>query len=118
MMHAIGATRPGGRVGYVGVSHRAELDGMDLFFATVNLLGGPTPVRRFPSELIQLIMSDAIDPVVVFDLTLPLDWAAEGEGRAPRHEGSPDPLMPAAPSAVVVKMAASEHRSCGTHRSP
>ncbi|CAM3091193.1 Zinc-binding dehydrogenase [Prescottella defluvii] len=78
MMQAIGATRPGGHVGYVGVSHGAELDGMDLFFATVNLLGGPTPVRRFLPELIQLIMSDAIDPGVVFDLTLSVDRAAEG----------------------------------------
>lgn len=78
MMQAIGATRPGGHVGYVGVSHGVELDGTDLFFATVNLLGGPAPVRRFLPELIELIMSDAIDPGAVFDLTLPLDRAAEG----------------------------------------
>ncbi|WP_144723565.1 zinc-dependent alcohol dehydrogenase family protein [Cellulosimicrobium sp. TH-20] len=78
MMQAIGATRPGGHVGYVGVSHGVELDGMDLFFATVNLLGGPAPVRRFLPELVELIMSDQIDPGVVFDLTLPLDEAADG----------------------------------------
>ncbi|TMS51140.1 zinc-dependent alcohol dehydrogenase family protein [Mycobacterium sp. DBP42] len=75
MLQAIGATRPGGHVGYVGVSHGVELDGLDLFFATVSLLGGPAPVRRF---LPDLIMTDQINPGVVFDLTLPLDDAAAG----------------------------------------
>ncbi|MCS4253489.1 threonine dehydrogenase-like Zn-dependent dehydrogenase [Rhodococcus erythropolis] len=78
MMQAIGATRPGGHVGYVGVSHGVELDGMNLFFATVSLLGGPAPVRRFLPELIELIMTDQIDPGIVFDLTLPLEDAAAG----------------------------------------
>lgn len=78
MAQAIGATRPGGHVGYVGVSHGVELDGLDLFFATVHLHGGPAPVRRFLPELIDLIMTDRIDPGIVFDLTLPLDDAAEG----------------------------------------
>jgi threonine dehydrogenase-like Zn-dependent dehydrogenase len=78
MLQAIGATRPGGHVGYVGVAHGVELNGLDLFFATVNLLGGPAPVRRFLPELIDLIMTDQIDPGQVFDLTLPLDQAAEG----------------------------------------
>jgi threonine dehydrogenase-like Zn-dependent dehydrogenase len=44
----------------------------------VHLHGGPAPVRRFLPELIQLIWDRAIDPGVVFDLTLPLDDAAEG----------------------------------------
>ncbi|MFM9259079.1 zinc-dependent alcohol dehydrogenase family protein [Rhodococcus sp. 5A-K4] len=78
MMQAIGATRPGGHVGYVGVSHGVELDVMNLFFATVSLLGGPAPVRRFLPELIELIMTDQIDPGIVFDLTLPLEDAAAG----------------------------------------
>lgn len=78
MAQAIGATRPGGHVGYVGVSHGVELQGEDLFFATVSLLGGPAPVRRFLPELIDLIMTDQIDPGVVFDLELPIEQAAEG----------------------------------------
>ncbi|WP_433697253.1 zinc-dependent alcohol dehydrogenase family protein [Nocardiopsis sp. CA-288880] len=78
MTQAIGATRPGGHVGYVGVSHGVELDGLELFFATVSLLGGPAPVRRFLPELVDLIMSGRIDPGLVFDLTLPLEEAAEG----------------------------------------
>jgi len=78
MLQAIHATRPGGHVGYVGVSHGVELDGLDLFFSTVSLLGGPAPVRRFLPELIDLIMNDEIDPGVVFDLELPIEEAAEG----------------------------------------
>lgn len=78
MLQAIGVTRPGGHVGYVGVSHGVQLDGLELFFATVSLLGGPAPVRRFLPELIDLIMTDQIDPGVVFDLTLPIEDAADG----------------------------------------
>jgi threonine dehydrogenase-like Zn-dependent dehydrogenase len=78
MMQAIRATRPGGHVGYVGVSHDVHLPGDELFFSEVHLHGGPAPVRRFLPELIGLITSRAIDPGKVFDLTLPLDQAAEG----------------------------------------
>ncbi len=78
MDQAIRATRPGGHVGFVGVSHGVSLDGQRLFFAEVHLLGGPAPVRRFLPELIRLIWDGTIDPGVVFDLTLPLEDAAEG----------------------------------------
>lgn len=78
MLQAIRATRAGGRVGYVGVSHDVSLDGIELFFSGVHLHGGPAPVRRFLPELIQLIWDRTIDPGKVFDLTLPLDQAAEG----------------------------------------
>src|SRR5205823_201316 len=78
MMQAIRATRRGGHVGYVGVAHGVELPGDELFFAHVHLHGGPAPVRRFLPELIGLIWNRAIDPGKVFDLTLPLDEAAEG----------------------------------------
>jgi threonine dehydrogenase-like Zn-dependent dehydrogenase len=78
MMQAIRATRPGGHVGYVGVAHGVELPGEELFFSHVHLHGGPAPVRRFLPDLIELICSRTIDPGRVFDLTLPLDQAAEG----------------------------------------
>jgi threonine dehydrogenase-like Zn-dependent dehydrogenase len=78
MMQAIRATRPGGHVGYVGVSHDVSLPGHELFFSHVHLHGGPAPVRRFLPELIDLIWHRTIDPGRVFDLTLPLDQAAEG----------------------------------------
>lgn len=78
MMQAIRSTRPGGHVGYVGVSHDVELPGGELFFSAVHLHGGPAPVRRFLPDLIQLIWDRQIDPGKVFDLTLPLEEAAQG----------------------------------------
>ena len=78
MMQAIRSTRPGGHVGYVGVSHGVELPGQELFFSGVHLHGGPAPVRRFLPELVKLICERSIDPGKVFDLQLPLDEAAEG----------------------------------------
>jgi threonine dehydrogenase-like Zn-dependent dehydrogenase len=78
MRQAIGCTRPGGSVGYVGVPHGVALDGRELFMTFVHLHGGPAPVRRFLPELIQLVWSGAIDPGKVFDLTLPLERVAEG----------------------------------------
>jgi threonine dehydrogenase-like Zn-dependent dehydrogenase len=78
MWQAINSARPGGYVGYVGVTHGVKLDGLNLFFTGVHLHGGPAPVRRFLPELIQLIWDRTIDPGKVFDLTLPLEEAAEG----------------------------------------
>ena len=78
MMQAIRSTRPGGHVGYLGVAHGVQLPGDELFFAEVHLLGGPAPVRRFLPDLISRIENRSIDPGKVFDLTLPLDQAAEG----------------------------------------
>ncbi|MCU1403813.1 MAG: dehydrogenase [Glaciihabitans sp.] len=78
MWQAINATRPGGYVGYVGVSHGVELDGLNLFFTSVHLHGGPAPVRQYLPELINLIWDRSIDPGKVFDLTLSLAEAAEG----------------------------------------
>ena len=78
MLQAIRSTRPGGHVGYVGVAHGVQLPGTELFFSHVHLHGGPAPVRRFLPELIELIWNRQIDPGRVFDLTLPLEQAAEG----------------------------------------
>jgi threonine dehydrogenase-like Zn-dependent dehydrogenase len=77
MLQAVGSVRPGGHVGYVGVTH-GELPGDQLFFSHAHLHGGPAPVRRFLPEHIDLIGNGDINPGKVFDLTLPLDQAAEG----------------------------------------
>lgn len=77
MMQAIRSTRPGGHVGFVGVSHDVSIPGQEFFFSHVHLHGGPAPVRRFLPELIDLIWRREIDPGKVFDLVLPLDEAAE-----------------------------------------
>ena len=78
MMQSIRSTRPGGHVGFVGVSHGVEIPGDVLFFAEVHLLGGPAPVRHYLPELINLVWNRKINPGKVFDLTLPLDQVAEG----------------------------------------
>lgn len=57
---------------------RATLDGADLFFRHVRLLGGPAPVRRYLPQLIDLVFAGKINPGKVFDLVLPLDQVAEG----------------------------------------
>jgi threonine dehydrogenase-like Zn-dependent dehydrogenase len=78
MRQAIGSTRPGGHVGFVGVAHGVELPVEGLFWSLVHLHGGPAPVRRFLPELVELIWNRQIDPGKVFDLELPLEQAAEG----------------------------------------
>jgi threonine dehydrogenase-like Zn-dependent dehydrogenase len=77
-MQAVGATRGGGHMGFVGVNYDVQIPGIELFFAGIHTLGGPAPVRRFLPDLIQLIWDRKIDPGKVFDLTLPLEQAAEG----------------------------------------
>ncbi len=77
MMQAIRATRRGGHVGYVGVSHDVLLPGLELFFSHVHLHGGPAPVRDYLPDLIERIMTRRIDPGKVFDLELPFDRAAD-----------------------------------------
>ena len=77
-MQAVGSTRGGGHLGYVGVNYEVNIPGIQMFFAGIHALGGPAPVRRFLPELIQLIWDGKIDPGKVFDLTLPLEEASEG----------------------------------------
>jgi threonine dehydrogenase-like Zn-dependent dehydrogenase len=64
--------------GSAGISRAVERPGQELFFSAIHLHGGPAPVRRFLPELIDLIWNRRIDPGQVFDLTLPLDQAADG----------------------------------------
>src|SRR5437773_3950041 len=78
MKQAIGSTRKGGYVSYVGVPHGVQLEGQELFFAHVHLHGGPAPVRRFLPTLIDLVLNSKVNPGKVFDLTLPLAQVAEG----------------------------------------
>lgn len=78
-LQAIGSARPGGHVGFVGVAHEGvNIPADQLFFAEITLHGGPAPVRRFLPELIQMIWDRKIQPGKVFDLTLPIEQAAEG----------------------------------------
>ena len=77
-MQAAGATRGGGHLGFVGVNYDVQIPGFELFLAGIHTLGGPAPVRRYLPDLIQLICDRKIEPGKVFDLTLPLEQAADG----------------------------------------
>jgi len=78
MTQALGSTRVGGYLSYVGVPHGVSFEGREIFFRLVHQHGGPAPVRRFMPKLIELVVSGKIDPGKVFDLTLPLEQVAEG----------------------------------------
>ncbi|MGW1088089.1 zinc-dependent alcohol dehydrogenase family protein [Streptomyces sp. NPDC002596] len=78
MQQALHSARPGGNVGFVGVPHDVAIDGQELFFSHVGLRGGPAPVRRYLPDLINRVLTGAIDPCPVFDLTLPLNEVAKG----------------------------------------
>jgi threonine dehydrogenase-like Zn-dependent dehydrogenase len=69
MMQAILSTRPVGYVTYVGVPHDVELKGEELFFAHVYLHGGPAPVRRFLTKLIDLAWTKRSVPAKYSTLT-------------------------------------------------
>jgi len=88
MDQAIRSTRPGGMVGYVGVPNGGpELPIRQLFGRNVGVNGGVAPVRGYIPELLPEVLSGALDPGRVFDLTLPLAevpeaYAAMDERRA------------------------------------
>jgi threonine dehydrogenase-like Zn-dependent dehydrogenase len=78
MKTAFAIARPGSTVGFVGVPHGVELPVRRMFQKNVGLAGGMAPVRRYLPDLLDRVLSGAIDPGRVFDLTLPMAEAAEG----------------------------------------
>jgi threonine dehydrogenase-like Zn-dependent dehydrogenase len=78
MKQAMLSTRPGGRVGYVGVPHDVELNVPAMFRRNVGLAGGVAPARAYIEELLPDVLDGTVTPGQVFDLTLPLDQVAEG----------------------------------------
>ena len=78
MKTAFSVARPGSTVGFVGVPHGVELPVRRMFQKNVGLAGGMAPVRRYLPDLLDRVLSGAIDPGKVFDLTLPMAESAEG----------------------------------------
>ncbi|NYG57632.1 threonine dehydrogenase-like Zn-dependent dehydrogenase [Nocardioides daedukensis] len=78
MKTALKVARPGGNVGFVGVPHGVELPIRTMFQRNVGLRGGMAPVRAYLPELLELVTSGAINPGLVFDLTLSMPDVAEG----------------------------------------
>ncbi len=76
---AIHATRKGGWVGFVGVPHvESPKPISDLFGRAVGLRGSGAWVRHYLPELLPDVLAGTLDPSPVFDLTLPLEDAAQG----------------------------------------
>ncbi len=78
MKTAFAIARPGSTVGFVGVPHGVELPIRTMFSQNVGLAGGMAPVRRYLPDLLDRVLSGAIDPGKVFDLTLPMSESPEG----------------------------------------
>ncbi len=80
MRTALGITRDGGAIGYVGVPHGSAggLDLGDMFGRNIALRGGVAPVRTYIPQLLPDILSGAIDPSPVFDLTVGLEGVPDG----------------------------------------
>jgi threonine dehydrogenase-like Zn-dependent dehydrogenase len=78
MRQALGSVRPGGYLGFVGVPAGApELPMRQLFNTNIHVAGGMATVRPYLDELLPDVLSGAIEPGQVFDLTLPLDQVAD-----------------------------------------
>jgi threonine dehydrogenase-like Zn-dependent dehydrogenase len=78
MRQALGSTRPGGQVGFVGVPNGgAELPINRLFSSNVGVRGGVAPVRNFIPELLPEVLDGRLKPGKVFDLELPLAQVAD-----------------------------------------
>jgi len=78
MRTAFAIARPGSTVGFVGVPHSIQLPIGRMFGFNVGIAGGMAPVRAYLPDLLDRVLTGAIDPGRVFDLELPLDEVAEG----------------------------------------
>ncbi|MFB6068885.1 MAG: zinc-dependent alcohol dehydrogenase family protein [Halobacterium sp.] len=78
---AISVCRPGGTVGYVGVPHGVEDEGLDvfsLFSDNVTLNGGVAPVRKYAEDLMADVLQGTLDPSPIFTKTVDLEGVPEG----------------------------------------
>jgi len=73
---AFAIARPGSTVGIVGVPH-GDVPFAQAFFRNVGWRGGPAPARIYIPELLDDVLSGAIDPGRVFDYETDLDHVAE-----------------------------------------
>jgi alcohol dehydrogenase len=78
---AIAVCRPGGAVGYVGVPHGVDDEGLDvfsLFTDNITLNGGVAPVRAYADELMADVLQGTLDPSPIFTKTVNLENVPEG----------------------------------------
>ncbi|MFC7133455.1 MULTISPECIES: zinc-binding dehydrogenase [Salinibaculum] len=78
---AVDVCRPGGTVGYVGVPHGTDAEGLpvfDLFSDNITLAGGVAPVRAYAEDLLGDVLGGTLDPSPIFTKTVDLDDIAAG----------------------------------------
>ncbi|MFB6280798.1 MAG: zinc-dependent alcohol dehydrogenase family protein [Haloferacaceae archaeon] len=81
METAVDVCRPGGTIGYVGVPHGIDEEGLalyDLFGENIALRGGVAPVRAYAEDLMADVLGGTLDPSPVFTKTVDLDGVPEG----------------------------------------
>ena len=81
METAIEVCRPGGTVGYVGVPHGVDDEGLELyslFGDNITLRGGIAPVRAYADELMADVLGGTLDPSPIFTKTVDLDGVPDG----------------------------------------
>lgn len=81
MDQAIAVARPGGTIGYVGVPHGVQEEGlnvMGMFFKHLTLRGGGAPARAYMKELMADVINGTLDPSPVFDMKVGLEGIPDG----------------------------------------
>jgi len=81
MANAVEICRPGGTIGYVGVPHGVDAEGLalyDFFGKNVALRGGIAPVRAYADDLLADVLGGTLDPAPIFDMEVDLDGVPEG----------------------------------------
>jgi len=96
VVQALRSARPGGSVGWVGVPHVTDIPQRHMFWRNVGLRGGPAPVRAYLPDLLQRTLDGRIKPGVVFDLTLPLEQAADAYAAMDQRRAIKSLLQPCA----------------------
>jgi threonine dehydrogenase-like Zn-dependent dehydrogenase len=74
---AVGATRPGGTIGAVGVPLYEKFEYKSIFGKNVGIRGGVAPARQYLPELLGDVLAGTINPGRVFDFETDLDHVAE-----------------------------------------
>ena len=72
-----GITRAGGMIGAVGVPLYERFEYRTLFWKNIGIKGGVAPARQYIPELLDDVLSERINPGLVFDFTTDLDHVAD-----------------------------------------
>jgi alcohol dehydrogenase len=77
MATAVGIARSGGMIGAVGLPLYGRFHYRDVFWKNVGIRGGVAPARRYIPELLDGVLSGAINPGRVFDYATDLEHVAD-----------------------------------------